>query len=71
MVTYYSVKTRDTVVTGHGVASGLEFGNRTRTRVTRDRDTAVLPVPVIFPNSNRLHVSYLCQKLCLSFKKHY
>ena len=37
------------MVTGHSVASGLEFGNRTHTRVTCDHDTAVLPVPVIFP----------------------
>ena len=40
------------MVTGHGVASGLEFGNRTHTHVTHDHDTAVLPVPIIFPSHN-------------------
>ena len=34
---------------GHGVASGLEFGNLTHTHVTRDHDTVVLPIPVMFP----------------------
>ena len=38
------------MVMGHGVALGLEFGNRTHTCVAHDRDTAVLPVPMIFPN---------------------
>ena len=43
-------KTHDTAVTGHSVALGLEFGNRTCTYVTHDQDTAVLPVPVSHPN---------------------
>ena len=42
-------KTCDTAVTGHGVASGLIFQTCTRTCVTRDRDTAGLPVPVSHP----------------------
>ena len=37
------------MVTGHSVASGLEFGNHTHTHVTCDHDTAVLPIPMIFP----------------------
>ena len=41
------------MVTGHGVASGLEFGNCTRTHVTRDHDTTVLPIPVIFPSCEK------------------
>ena len=32
------------------MASGLKFGNRTCTHVTHDHDTAVLPIPMIFPN---------------------
>ena len=37
------------MVMGHGVTLGLEFGNCTHTHVTRDHDTMVLPIPVIFP----------------------
>ena len=47
------VKTRDTAGTGHGVAAGVKFRDRTRTRVTRDRNTAGLPAPVLFPTSTR------------------
>ena len=37
-------------VTVHGVDKGTESQHRTRTRVTRDRDTAVLRIPVTNPN---------------------
>ena len=40
------------MVTGHGVASGLEFVNPTHTCVTHDRDTMVLPIPMIFPSDH-------------------
>ena len=42
-------KTCDTAVTGHGVASGPEFQNRTCTCDTSDCDTAVRPLPVSHP----------------------
>ena len=35
---------------GCGVASGLIIYTRTCTCVTRDRDTAVLPLPVLHPS---------------------
>ena len=47
-------KTCDTTVMGHGVASGLEFGNHTCTCVTHDHVTMVLPIPVSHP-SGRSH----------------
>ena len=58
------------------MASGLEFGNRTRTRVTRDRDTAVLPVPVIFPMLGLrvwvsffiVFISYFCFYCIIGYK---
>ena len=33
--------------TGHGMVTGAEFGHRTRTRMTRHRNTAGSPVPVL------------------------
>ena len=44
---------------GHGVASGLECGNRTHTHVTHDHDTAVLPVPMIFPSNCHIQCLYM------------
>ena len=41
-------------VTVHGVGKGTESQHRTRTRVTRDRDTAVLRIPV----TNPIHVTF-------------
>ena len=43
-------KNRDTMVTGHGMALGLEYGNCTCTCGTRDCDTVGLPAPVLYPN---------------------
>ena len=45
------VKTRNTAGTGHGVAAGVKFRDRTRTRMTRDRDTTGLPVPMFNPTN--------------------
>jgi len=42
-------KNRHTVVTGCGMPTGTKTGNRTRTRVTRNCDTAVIPAPVRNP----------------------
>ena len=36
-------------MTGHGVASGLDFWNRTHTCATHDRNTAVWPTPMSHP----------------------
>jgi hypothetical protein len=44
-----TAKTCETAVTGHGVTSGLEFRNRTRTRGTCGCDTVVLPIPMLYP----------------------
>ena len=43
-------KHRETAGTGGGMATGMGTSDRTRTRVTRNRDTAGLPAPVLFPN---------------------
>ena len=43
---------------GHGVSLGLEFGNCTCTCVTCDRDTTVLPIPMIFPSPNLQHSTF-------------
>jgi hypothetical protein len=44
-----TAETCDTAVTGRGVPSGPEFGNRTCTCGNRDCDTAELPAPVLHP----------------------
>ena len=44
-------QTRDTMVTGHGVPSGQEFGTCTCTCVTHDHNAAELPVPVLHPTN--------------------
>jgi hypothetical protein len=41
-------------VTGRGVARGSDIEHRTRTRVTRDRDTAVSRIPVTNPKQTNL-----------------
>ena len=43
------MKTCDTVVMGHGVASGQDFWNRTRTCDTHDHNTMVWPIPMSHP----------------------
>ena len=45
------MKTCDTAVMGHSVASGLDFWNRTCTCDTRDHNTAVWPIPMSHPTS--------------------
>ena len=45
------MKTCDTAVMGHSVASGLDFWNRTCTCDTCDHNTAVWPIPVSHPTS--------------------
>ena len=45
-----TAKTCETTGMGHGVASGPEFRNCTRTCRTHDCDTAELPVPLLHPN---------------------
>jgi len=42
-------KNRNTAMTGYGMPTGTKIRDRTRTRVTRDCDTAVIPVPVMNP----------------------
>jgi hypothetical protein len=44
-----TVKTRETAVTGHGTHAGPKSGHRTRTRGTRDPNTAGAGKPVLFP----------------------
>ena len=39
---------------GSRCGAGLKIGTRTCTCVTRDRDTAVLPAPVLHPNDDKL-----------------
>ena len=56
---------------GHGVASGLEFGNCTRTHVTCDCDTAVLPVPMIFPIATKHYLQKWPTKLKNEHEKRY
>ena len=51
-------KNRHTVVTGCGMPTGTKTGNRTRTRVTRNCDTAVIPAPVRNPNHFAIHVGH-------------
>ena len=43
----YPLKTRNTVGTGGGMATGAKSSDRTRTRVTHDCNTAGLPAPVV------------------------
>ena len=38
-------------VYGYGIATGCKIAHRTRTRKTRTRNTAVIPVPVLFPST--------------------
>jgi hypothetical protein len=42
-------------VTVHGVDKGTESQHCTRTRVTRDRDTAVLRIPVTNPKGETIY----------------
>src|ERR1700685_946120 len=53
---YYNkpVSTRDTVARVRGVSRCAKNQNRTRTRGTRFKSTAGLPVPVLNPNHNHL-----------------
>jgi hypothetical protein len=41
---------------GCGVASGLKISTCTCTCVTCDHDTAVLPIPMLHPNWDPLHI---------------
>ena len=43
---------RHTAVTGRGMPTGTKNGDRTRTRVTLDHDTAVIPVHVLYPRQD-------------------
>ena len=49
VVNLQMAKTCETTVTGHGVTSGLEFWDCTRTFGTHGCDTTGLPIPVLHP----------------------
>ena len=43
-------------VYGYGIATGCKFSHRTRTCTTRTRNTAVIPVPVLFPSQEMVEI---------------